>query len=151
MAPKKRAMRDALCALDGDDSSDSSENSADEKQETDGPNEEEKAQAQKKIRLDALERAGYSSGPSLLHIPKQKDADSPVSGWGTSKGQSVTEHSPTAEVCAHCCVVGTIATLTLFWEQVDHHVCGITCHMQFSSFLHISGSLSSTTYRNGPK
>lgn len=93
MAPKKRAMRDALCALDGEDSDSS------EEEEQAKPSEEETAQAQKKIRLEALERAGYSSGPSLLHIPKQPDddADAP-SGWGTGKGQSVLDHSPTAEV-----------------------------------------------------
>ena len=93
MAPKKRAMRDALCALDGEDSDSS------EEEEQTKPSEEETAQAQKKIRLEALERAGYSSGPSLLHIPKQPDddADAP-SGWGTGKGQSVLDHSPTAEV-----------------------------------------------------
>ena len=54
--------------------------------------------AQKKIRLEALERAGYSSGPSLLHIPKQPDDTDEPSGWGTGKGQSVIDHSPTAEV-----------------------------------------------------
>jgi hypothetical protein len=99
MAPKKRGMRDALCALDGDESS-SSESDSEEKNQQ-ARSEDEQAQAQKKIRLEALERAGYSSGPSLLHIPKQPDDADQATAWGTGKGQSVTEHSPTAEVC--CC------------------------------------------------
>ena len=91
MAPKKRAMRDALCALDDSDSSGNSE-----EEEQAKPSEAETAQ--KKIRLEALERAGYSSGPSLLHIPKQPDDTDEPSGWGTGKGQSVIDRSPTAEV-----------------------------------------------------
>lgn len=99
MAPKKRTLRDALCALDDDDSSDNSGSEEDE-QPGNEPSESERAQAQKKIQLEALQRAGYSSGPSLLHIPKQPDADVDApSGWGTGKGQSITEHSPTPEVC----------------------------------------------------
>jgi hypothetical protein len=85
-------MKDALCALDSSD---------DDSDGTDEGNEGEEKVAevpQKKIKLDALQRAGYSSGPSLLHIPKQPEAQQDDWDWGKGKGQSAVADSPTAEV-----------------------------------------------------
>lgn len=121
MAPKRRAMKDALCALDDD--------SSDESDRTDGEESgDNKAEVpQKKIRLDALQRAGYSSGPSLLHIPKQPDVQEDAWDWGSGKDQSVVAHSPTVQVgfCSRLCYCFVAQTLP----------CNSCCSLQEGSHL----------------
>ena len=91
MAPKKRNM-DALDDLCGHDSDQSSDEEAEEQAS-------KKAgagtAAAKKLRVEDLERVGYRSGPSVMHVPEQR-AQQPESTWDWSTGKDQRREPDTA-------------------------------------------------------
>jgi hypothetical protein len=90
--PAKKHM-DVLDEICGGESTDSSQNS----DEDDEPP-FKKAVAHKKVTVEALERAGYEGGPSVMHVPEQKSLE--PQSWQWSKGDATTARhaSPTPEV-----------------------------------------------------
>lgn len=93
MPPKKRAM-DVLDDLCGEHSDESSTD--DEKGQ---PPVNRTAGGSSKLSVEALARAGYTSGPSVLHVPEQRSTE-PESTWEWSKGheQQDRDASPTERV-----------------------------------------------------
>lgn len=90
MPVKKRLdVLDDFCGSESDEGSDAE----------DGPGPAKKRATAPKVTVQALERAGYQSGPSVLHVPEQRAAE-PESTWDWSKGdQHDRDASPTPEVC----------------------------------------------------
>lgn len=95
MAPKKRGMDvlDDLCGEDSDDSS-AGEPSA-------PPQKKPAAGGASKLSVAALERAGYTAGPSVMHVPEQRSTE-PQGAWEWSQGrtQEPEEAGPSAAVRA---------------------------------------------------
>ena len=89
MPVKKRLdVLDDFCGSESDEGSDAE----------DGPGPAKKRATAPKVTVQALERAGYQSGPSVLHVPEQKVAE-PEGTWDWSKGERhEREASPTPEV-----------------------------------------------------
>eukprot|EP01025_Chloroclados_australasicus_P022856 TRINITY_DN23393_c0_g1_i1.p1 TRINITY_DN23393_c0_g1~~TRINITY_DN23393_c0_g1_i1.p1 ORF type:complete len:171 (+),score=26.42 TRINITY_DN23393_c0_g1_i1:349-861(+) len=82
---------DALQALSSDSGSDS------EQEEDASPPTKRPNTVKPKVSVDAVMRAGYESGPSILHIPEQRDAV-PECSFQWSKGsKGPTEEQDTQE------------------------------------------------------
>jgi hypothetical protein len=109
MPLKKRAMDvlDDLCGEISDESSTDDEKGQPPVKRTAA------AASCSKLSVEALERAGYTSGPSVLHVPEQRSKE-PESTWEWSKGheQQDQDASPTERVCTeHLSLV--------VWDRMD--------------------------------
>lgn len=91
--PAKKRM-DVLDEICGGESSDGSENS----EEDDEPPSKKPAGISK-VTVEALERAGYKAGPSVMHVPEQKTKEPESWQWGKGEARKTREASPTPEVC----------------------------------------------------
>ena len=96
MAPKKRNL-DVLGDLCGSDSDDSASEG-----KSAPPPKKPAAASSAKLSMEALERAGYTSGPSVLHVPEQRDVeDTGVWEWSTGRNREAHDAEPTQEERQH--------------------------------------------------